>query len=151
MSSATFRAQDDFSTLGLAETLDDSHGIPALDRAEPLKSDSTCATSETYRPDNFIPTEVYELFRIWDLAFLKQQKTETAFMAIDSVHKKRVTDSGSTELVCERLLIMSGSAPPPKRFYRTFWRSLTLRVVRLEKKKAVERAVMSNSDASDDN
>jgi hypothetical protein len=36
------------------------------------------------------------------------------------------------------------SAPPPKRFPRTFWRSLTRRVVRLEKKKALHRAAMSD-------
>ncbi len=149
MASTTFfRSQDDFSVLGLAESLDDSHGVPAIDRTGSglLKSESKRETTETYCPGNFIPDEFYELFRIWELSRLKRQKaTDT----VDSVQSALMTDS-STESVYEPMRIMDVPATPPKRFHRTFWRSLTLRVVRLEKKKAFDRSAAMISEMSID-
>ncbi len=150
-------AQDDFSCLGLAAGQDaDSQPLEFYDglhtfveRAESgdsLKSESGCEADELYRPVNFIPDEVYEMIRNWERAYQKQQETT---QAIDSMDTEAFNDSRSSESIFEPMRCMS-VPQPPKRFFRTFWRSATRRILRLEKEAALHRAAMSSSDASDD-
>ena len=154
-------AQDDFSCLGLAAGQDaDSqplelydgcnHGFPSVERAESgdsLKSESCCEADELYRPVNFIPDEVYELIRNWELAYQKQQESNQAIDSMDT--DTAFSDSRSSESIVEPMRCMS-VLQPPKRFYRTFWRSVTRRIVQREKENAFSRAAMARSDASHD-
>jgi hypothetical protein len=152
MALADFRSQDDFSSLRLAELLDFSHGFSAVHQSGcgcSLKiAESTNKADETCHAANFIPDELQELLRIWELSYLKQQK---ATMTVGSVCMEPSTDSQFTESVYEPMRFMDATAPRPKRFHRTFWRSLTLRVVRLEEEKAhAKTAISSSGDASFD-
>ena len=97
---------------------------------------------ESYRALNFIPAEVYELFRTWKLSYYKRQEI------VDSMETESFTSAGESSF--EPMRCMLGPMAPPKRFYRTFWRALTLRVVRREKELAFDRAGMSSSDSSAD-
>jgi hypothetical protein len=106
-----------------------------------LKSQvSTCDFS---CPGFSIPNELQALFRMWELSYLKQRK---ATKTVGSTQTESLTNFRFSESVYmyEPTHFTFESAPPPKRFPRTFWRSLTLRVVRLEKKKALHRAAMSD-------
>jgi hypothetical protein len=141
---ASCRGPDDFSSLGRAESLDDSHGSTTDDRAGngcSLKSQSTCDSS---CPGNFILEELHELIRL----YLKHQK---AIDTVGSTQTESLTNSRFSESVdmYEPTHFTFASAPPPKRFHRTFWKSLTLRIVRLEKKKALHRAAMSDVSMCD--
>ncbi len=139
-------AQDDFSCLGLAagqdagsQPLDEYDGFATVEGAENGSSLKSAEANEVYHPVNFIPTEVYELIRNWELAYLKKQDSIQAFDSMDAV---------SSESIFEPMRSMSVSNAPPKRFFRTFWRSVTRRIIQLEKKLALNRAVMSSSDGS---
>jgi hypothetical protein len=100
---------------------------------------------ELYRPENLIPDEAHMVIWKWEMAYLKQKEiadvvesTAVDPMEIESFDNHRTSG------------IMLGShfipefAPPPKRFYRTFWKSLTRQVVRREKKRIYDRAALSN-------
>ncbi len=146
-------AQDDFSTLGFADGLDadcqqlgEFHGFSTepegFDNDALMKAESALAE---YRPVNFISDEVYELIRNWELSYLRRQEVN---QAVDSMEAEPIPNF--SESVFEPMRTASESTlPPPKRFFRTFWRSLTLRIVR-EKKQSIARTAISRSDASDD-
>jgi hypothetical protein len=105
-----------------------------------LKSENKCE-AESFCPADFISDEVNELIRNWELSHSRQQDNAHA---VESMESKSF--SASSESVYEPLRCMLGAAaPPPKRFHRTFWRSLTVRVVRLEKQNAYDKAVMSSN------
>jgi hypothetical protein len=158
---STLLAQDDFSSLGLAATgqdadgqaLDIFHEFSTADRAGSAgsrKSDATCEADEIYHPVNFIPEEVYEMIRNWESSYIKQQEIA---QAVDSMDMESFTNSQARESYYEPMRCMLESvesAPPPKRFFRTFWRSLTRRVVQHQKECCRDRAAMSSSDVSDD-
>uniref|UniRef100_A0A7S0MKX0 Uncharacterized protein n=1 Tax=Cryptomonas curvata TaxID=233186 RepID=A0A7S0MKX0_9CRYP len=157
MSTQTLLAQDDFSCLELAtcpdaesQSLDYYAGLTTVERAgsgDSSKSESACGADEIYLPVNFIPDEVYELIRNWELAYLQQHEP---IQANDFMDTESSTDPRSSESIFEPMRLMSVSEPPPKRFFRTFWRSVTRRILRLEKQSALNRAAMSSSDASDE-
>ena len=145
-------AQGDFGSLGLAagqdtdcQPLHDCHEFTAVERraiADSLKSESTCKSDEVFRPVNFIPDEVYELIRNWELAHRKRQELK---QVVESMDMEASTDSQSSESVLEPMRCVSVVQPPPKRFFRTFWRSVTRRILQLE-----QRSAMASSEASND-
>jgi hypothetical protein len=153
--SSRMLTQDDFSCLGLAagqdagsQPLDDYAGFATVEGAEnggSLKSDPVREANEVYHPVNFIPKEVYELIQNWELAYLKKQESIQAF---DSMETESSSDFVSSESIFEPTRFMSVSQAPPKRFYRSFWRSVTRRIIQLEKEFALNRAVMSRSNCS---
>jgi hypothetical protein len=154
MLSRTLHAQDDFSSLGIGpdtswQPLDGYDGLAPVERdgsVDSLKSQSPCEADEMYRPVNFIPDEVYELIRNWERSYSKQKEVASAVVFMDS---ESFTDSQSRENVFEPMRSVLAFEPPPKRFYRTFWRSATRRILQLEKKKALRREIPT-SDASED-
>ena len=105
-----------------------------------MKSESACEADEICRPVNFIPDEVYELIRKWELAYLQQQESA---QTIDSMDTESTTDHRLNESIYEPMRLMSISEPPPKRFYRTFWRSVTRRILQLETQNSINRAAVS--------
>ncbi len=113
---------------------DGNEGFTTIVRAgsgDSLESEPSCEATEIYRPVNFIPDEVYELIRNWEVAYLKQHES---IQAVDSLDTEASNDSLSNESIFEPTrLLMSATVAPPKRFYRTFWRSLARRTLQLEK------------------
>ncbi len=69
---------------------------------------------------------------------------------VDSMDTESSTEPRSNESIYEPVRFISASEPPAKRFYRTFWRSVTRRMIQLDKQSALHKAAMSSSDASDD-
>ena len=133
-------AQDDFSRLGLAagqvsdnQPLNYHNGLkPVKPDADSLKSETTCEADETYRPVNFIPDEVYVLIRNRELSGCKQHESA---QVVGSMETESFAIPLPSESVFEPMRCMLESPHPPKRFYRTFWRSLTRRMVQRKKER----------------
>ena len=123
-------AQEDFETLVLGGPSEDS----MLDAFPPFTSAAAkSGGDETYVPVNYIPEEVYAMIKKWQL----QQK-----------HRSEVSDTNSQtgaasssdapiidnyEPIDYEPLRICPQAGPPKRFYRTFWRSAARRMLECEK------------------
>jgi hypothetical protein len=151
MSLQTLLPQDEFSSLGLTAvqdddilTLEDYHGFMDVKRevsGHSMKSEASYeADVESLRPVNFIPEE---LMRNWQLSFLRRQEKAST---VDSIDIETLTNSQVNETFYEPMRYLE-SPPPPKRFHRIFWRSLTLRIYQLERERVL---ATSSSDASDD-
>jgi hypothetical protein len=156
MPKQSFVAQDDFSALGLAAVpdadspqLNDYHAFTTIDRpasADSLRSESACDSADMYCPVNFIPGEVYDMIRTWETSYLKQQET---YHAVNSMDTESIAYPQCSGIDLETMRCIPEFAPPPKRFFRTFWRSVARRMVQREKQSAIDRAAMSCSDAYD--
>jgi hypothetical protein len=154
MAARTLLPQEDFSALALAVSSfnaysqmldDDSYSFMPVERAgsgDSQKGAMDNEEGEIYQAVNFIPAEVYELIRTWELSYYKRQEI------LDSMDTESFPNAA--ESVFEPTRCMLGPMAPPKRFYRTFWRALTLRAVQRGKEIAFDRAGMSSSDASAD-
>ena len=110
-----------------------------------LKSGSTCEADEITSINSF-PDEVYELIRTWELAIHKNQAIHRES---DSMEMEMLTDSQASESELEPMRRVTMSEPPPKRFSRTFWRSVTRKILRREMENNLEREAMSSSDSVD--
>jgi hypothetical protein len=156
MSTRSILAQDDFSALGLAAApdadshlLNDYHAFTTIDRpasADSLRSESACKAEEMFCPVNFIPDEVYEMIRTWETSYLKQQEIDHA---VNSMKMESIVNPQCSEIDRDTMRYIPEIAPPPKRFFRTFWRSVARRMVQRDKQSAIDRAAMSCSDASE--
>ena len=142
------------STRAIADTdrpFNDCDGFTSAEntgRGDAMKTEPACEADQTFRPVNFIPVEVYTLIRTWELAQAHQQRKPN--QAIDStMDTDSLSDYQSGESVMQPMLSISVSEAPPKRFYRTFWRSRALRILQVEREKILRRAARSSSDASD--
>jgi hypothetical protein len=149
-------AQDDFLFLDLVAGQDANHQLPDLcdafitakcaAGANSMKSKSACGADEIYRPVNFVPDEAFAFIRSWRPSYFKRQHIT---QDVGSMEMASVTNSRAIERVYEPMRC-SKPMPPPKRFHRTLWRSLTLRIVQHAKKSALDRAAASSIDASGD-
>jgi hypothetical protein len=84
---------------------------------------------------------VYELIRTWELSFLEKQKMN---QAVESMQMQALIEPRASESDLEPMRFVSVSEPPPKRFYRTFWRSVTRRILQREKGSALDGVAMSS-------
>ena len=149
-------AQDDFSCLDLAarqdaerQTIDDYEGFTSIERGgsvDSLKSEPACEAIKMHRPVNIIPDEVYELIRNWERAYRNQQESAHAAGSMET--ESSSTGAQASESVYEPMRCVSVSEPPPKRFFRTFWRSVTRRILQLNEKN-VPVADIWSADATD--
>ncbi len=141
-------AQCDFSSLGCTAVpdvenspLSDYHDFMNVKRTESgdsMKSASSCgADVETFRPADVIPNDAYELIQNWGLSLTGHHEVDST---VDLMDFEQVIDSKVYEALYEPMRIMK-SPSPPKRFYRTVWRSLTQRIYQLEKRRNLNRAV----------
>jgi hypothetical protein len=156
MSSRSLLAQDDFTCLDLAagqdaerQPIDDFEGFTSIERGGSvysLKSEPACDANEMYHPVNFIPDEVYELIRSWELAHLKSHASIHAIHSMD-IEQESVTESSGSVFEPMRFKTVA-VAPPPKRFFRTFWQSVTRRILQREKKSVLNKVAMTSSDGS---
>ncbi len=158
MSSRILLSQNDFDCLALAsgedadcQMLDSYHGFHDIERPESIdsmKSESSGkAEDAAYHPVDFFPDEVYALIRNWELGYSKQQESA---QALESSSMDLFPDSQSGASYLEPMRCVSVPMPPPKRFYRTFWRSMTRKILQLEKQRAVDRAAPKTAQASRD-
>ena len=122
-------AQNDFRFLTLSEHSDEQKPDCMLDC--PLTSEPrTCCADDDYVPVNFIPEEVRAMIKAWQLADQKRRELQEASpeMSVD-VPADSITASQD---VFEPMRCIPNAAPP-KRFYRTFWRSITRKVLEHDK------------------
>ncbi len=131
MNHQTYKSQDDFTCLHVASSSShqlDDYGVILSGKttrsektAVTTRSEKTVCNDETYVPINFIKPEIYAMIAAWEACELKGLETgESAFDA-------------RSEDVCEPMRCMSNSAPP-KRFYRSFWRRITQRMLEHSRK-----------------
>jgi hypothetical protein len=125
-------AQDDFDSLVLdlsnchnfsSERLEE-HSLATVSRTE-----VSCGGVEKYTPENFIPDSVHELIRTWQESHARQLEIEALEIADDmSVEPPAATFDhvGYDEMETE--------PAPPKKFYRTFWKSATRRLLQAKSK-----------------
>jgi hypothetical protein len=159
MPSQTLLAQADFSTLGLADTDQDAniqliegYNAFAMDATikvpgdAPSKFGSSTSEMSTYKagvgystPLNFIPDEVYGFIRNREMSWI-------TWNAANSINSESFITNAR---VLEPIRYLVESAAPPKLFFRTFWRSLTRRLVKRTKALILTETSMSNSDATD--
>jgi hypothetical protein len=102
-----------------------------------MQVETECGLDESDCNAHFIPDEVYQM-----KTYPKQQ---------DIVDHVDITEMGPSQSidpsVFEPMRPMSRPAPPPKRFYRSFWRSLTHRIVQFKKDIALGRILVSEIPA----
>jgi hypothetical protein len=125
------QTQDDFASLHAAiNNHISSHQL--VDRESVLPSNKAtrhekCVDEETYTPVNFIKAEVYALIAGWEACKSNPEESEEA--------SEFTRDSPSEDLYEPSRHIPSSA--PPKRFYRTFWRSVTRRMLEHARKSVI--------------
>ncbi len=140
----TIHAQADFSSLGLdagqdvdSQQANNFHQFTTVERTESgnsIKSESECDDDRIFQPVNFISNEVYDFIRNWELSYLRRQERAQSVDSMHIIGMAAFTDPQSSESInYEPMRSMSTAAPPPKRFHRTVWRSLTRRVIERQK------------------
>jgi hypothetical protein len=117
------RAQSDFCLLSVpGDGLDTFDDHPAFlcrtssSRVEKLADSSAC--NEKYVPVNFIDAEIYALIERWE-SCAKDEPAAKLTMPIDLKSEDRTYEP----------IRQLPNAAAPKRFYRTFWRSICRRLV----------------------
>ena len=131
-------AQNDFDSLAMPCQSDDL----ILDPHHGLKSSSSDrkTADDDYVPVNFIPEAVYAMIQAWEM------KRHDLMEVSGSMSLSAAVSSSTDTLRLEDYepLRVCAQAAPPKRFYRTFWRSVARRVLEAEKAGALDakRAVI---------
>ena len=128
--------------------IDETNQLAPVERAgsgDSLKPQATFE-DEINSPDHFIPHDGDELIRNSVLANIDQSESGHA---IDSMETQSITDLLSSESIYEPMRFVSAPEIPPKRFFRTFWRSVTRRILQLNKNN-IPRTDISSADATDD-
>ena len=128
-------AQNDFLSLALGQQCEAD--LPLL-MSPPKAKASVCMEDADYVPVNFIPDEVRAMIKAWELAHLKQLEPHEApgTISTDTTHHiamvtDEMTQDHSTPDVQEPRRYITDNTPP-KRFYRTFWRSVVRRALARE-------------------
>jgi hypothetical protein len=146
----TMNHQDDFSCLQLTSSTHSSSPVELVDHEAILSgkstrsdnSDKLASNHEAYVPVNFIKPEVYAMIAAWEASALKRKESDAA-----SVPKIKIeTRDGD---MYEPMRCIPASTPP-KRFHRTFWRSITRRVLEHDRKSIIARhwdILLAESDA----
>ena len=96
-------------------------------------------------PVNFIPEEVFAMIKAWEL------KRRDLMEVSDSMSVSRAASSETLRLEDYEPLRVCTQAAPPKRFYRTFWRSAARRVLDADKAGvlAAKRASTGGTEGQD--
>ena len=131
--------QDDFCQLDIANeqstevpscislmnpTSTQQHEDAKMLSEEPLNACAQELVEDNYVPQNYISPEIYALLANWEAWCLENPQPVVPAQVYEPF----------------RLLPNSG---PPKRFYRTFWRGITRRLVRLRQSKEAPDAMAS--------
>jgi hypothetical protein len=97
--------------------------------------DSLALGSDTYVPVNFIPETAHALLKAWELSELTKRKDVTCFPVCTNRTTSSPDVSGSVDYEPMRCM---AKVVPPKKFYRTFWRSIVRRLLEQDKKTIIE-------------
>ncbi len=81
-----------------------------------------CYEDEAYVPVNAIKPEVYAMIAAWEAFEISRMKLSGTEGSVDDTNSR---------VVCEPLHTMTTNQPP-KRYYLTFWRSVTQRIIKLK-------------------
>ncbi len=133
-------SQADFASLAIrTELADESFDTKATDASDiavgkqhdcndvqTVAENGKKTASEVYVPVNYIPDEVLIFIEAWESANWST-KSPCDWMALDEVS---IPVSQDTFEPTRSVKVI----PPPKRFYRTFWRSITRRIIALSSK-----------------
>jgi hypothetical protein len=130
-------SQADFASLAIrTELADESFDTKATDASDiavgkqhdvqTYAENGKKTASEVYVPVNYIPDEVLIFIEAWESANWSS-KSPCDSMVLDevsiSVSQDMFEPTRSVKVIA-----------PPKRFYRTFWRSITRRIIALSSK-----------------
>ena len=113
-------AQNDFSSLALAKQYE-----PDLTTTDLSSKQSTCSGAGDYIPVNFIPDEVLMMLKAWETTQLSRLELQGASGATSQDVSTAAQDD---QEAYEPLRYITDGAPP-KRFFRTFWRSVARRAL----------------------
>ena len=129
-------AQNDFHFLTLAEQSDEQRSDTSL-LLSPLASNLlTCGVEDDYVPVNFISEEVLAMIKGWQLGYQKRQELKEASVATSmEIEPASFTAAANHD---EPMRCIPNAAPP-KRFYRTFWKGVTRRMVERQKAAIFEK------------
>ena len=136
-------AQECFSWLSIPDRQHIGFMEESLDQCdcEPLfrsgssgssKADTVAELQQSYTPVNFISDEARALI----IAYENAAKRRADELVVGNVGSHESILASTTDTY-EPERIMANPAPP-KRFFRTFWLSITLRMLRLEKERDIE-------------
>ena len=130
-------SQDDFDSLVVPEQSEDPL-YDTYDTYSPKSPElSQKKTPETYVPVNFIPEAVYAMIEAWEQSELKKQDMMDASGSVTMATPASL--SGGPSLNDYEPVRICNFAAPPKRFYRTFWRSIARRVLESDKSAVYEQ------------
>ena len=122
-------AQNDFDSLAMPAQSEDLMPDTHRDLKPSCSDRKTAFTHEDadYVPVNFIPEEVFAMIKAWEL------KQRDLMEVSDAMSVSRAASSETLRLEDYEPLRVCTQAAPPKRFYRTFWRSAARRVLDADK------------------
>ena len=143
----TVLAQNDFCSLTLSQESDDSkmdllHHFGTAPQSTARKEQKVCC-DDSYVPVNFIPESVYSMIKAWELSELgKQDVGEVSDVTVINRMASAGDELNSIDYEPIRFL---REVVPPKRFYRTFWRSITRKILESQREAvpALQRASTS--------
>ncbi len=95
------------------------------------KSDAVAEQQPSYTPVNYISDEARAMLQAYENAAMRRADASASASGYDAT----CHESMSNTLMYDPERILANPTPP-KRFFRTFWQSLTIRMLRLEKGKA---------------
>ena len=130
-------AQDNFDSLALAAESDDFklYSCPLCSSSTDRKAcDFDSSKEDTYVPVNFIPESVHAMIKAWELSELK--RTDVIDNSACAIRVTSAPDASG--LVDYEPMRCMTKVVPPKKFYRTFWRSIVRKLVGHEKNTAIE-------------
>ena len=123
-------AQNDFSSLDLSKQGDADFPTNSL-----ITKQSNCCEDDDYVPVNFISDEVRAMIKAWELARQKELELQEASGATIIMDGHAASQSPE---IHEPIRYITDGAPP-KRFYRTFWRSIARRVLEHDRKAVIAK------------
>ena len=121
-------AQDEFESLTIPTQCEES----MFDTFRPIHSDfEERQACDAYIPFNYTPEEVCAMIDEWEISELNRQDQMEVAVSIET--NGPAFPAASLSLEDYEPVRLCPHAPPPKRFYRTFWRSIARRVLLREK------------------
>ena len=113
--------QEDFDSLAIPEQADEF-----MEDACPQENADSLGrkTGENYVPVNFIPEGARKVIMAWELK--QQEQMQISGLASNHVV---VSSPNAASVDVDKHARICAFAAPPKRYYRTFWKSVTRRLL----------------------
>ena len=124
-------SQSDFDSLAVPEQTEDPLFDPCPQKSPKL---SQKKISGTYVPVNIIPQAVYAMIDAWEQSEVNRQ--DVMDVSGSAAMTATASFSGALSLNDYEPMRICSFEAPPRRFYRTFWRSLARRILESDKSAA---------------